>query len=195
MSDIVTTLQDKDGNNIYPIAGGINGNTITAGMLQNNAIETSKVNDLAITTAKIAGNAITTAKVADGAITNDKIELSLIDVPIEFYNGQTYAYTVNAKLLRIGNIGRLMYNGTTGIWHSGGGYANIRAKWPSLTMDKVLTYSCQATQAGNVGAALKYNFISATNATEIDTYLDYLRQDSAETFMAIDITFEVEDES
>lgn len=130
---------------------------------------------------------VNTAQIVDGAVTNDKIELTMTDTPIDFYSGQTYAYTVTGKLLRIGNIGRLMYNGTTGIWPSGGGYANIRIKWPDITMAKILTYSCQLAQEGNVGSTLRYNRMPGT--TEIDTYLDNLRQDAADTFVAIDVTF------
>ena len=132
---------------------------------------------------------VNTAQIVDGAVTNDKMSLLLTDVSIEFYLGQNYVYTATGKLLRIGNIGRLMYNGTTGIWPSGGGYVNIRVHWPNLTMSKVLTYSCQATQSGNVGVTLKYNLVSSTNATELDTYLDNLLQNTEETFMAIDVTF------
>ena len=53
MSDIVTTLQDKDGNNIYPIAGGVNGNTITTAMLQNGAVTGAKIGSQEVTASNI----------------------------------------------------------------------------------------------------------------------------------------------
>lgn len=156
MADKITTLQDKQGNNVFPIAGGVNADTITTAMLQANAITTAKIADGNVTTDKLAGNAITTAKVSNGAITNSKLGLSTEDVSINFYIPNVSSYTVTAKLLKLGdNIGVLMYTGATGM-RVGPGLSNVCVDYGNANFDAILGASLQYNQSSNVDVTTRY---------------------------------------
>lgn len=92
MSEIITTLHDKQDNtiDIYP--------NIKKENIPNNAIETAKINDSAVTRAKINNGAINTAKIDDGAITNDKIALATIT------NDKLANATITGSKIAVGTI-------------------------------------------------------------------------------------------
>lgn len=73
MADIISTLENRDGDILYPIAGGAANGSITTAMIMDNAISTAKIANSAVTTAKIADGNVTTAKIADNAVTTGKI--------------------------------------------------------------------------------------------------------------------------
>ena len=92
MSEIITTLHDKQDNtiDIYP--------NIKKENIPNNAIETAKINDSAVTRAKINDGAINTNKIDDGAITNDKIALATIT------NDKIANATITGSKIAVGTI-------------------------------------------------------------------------------------------
>lgn len=53
MANIVTQLQNKDGDNLYPLAGGMAADSITTAMLQDDAVTSGKIADEAVTSQNI----------------------------------------------------------------------------------------------------------------------------------------------
>lgn len=53
MANIVDTLQNNSGDNIFPIAGGMMADSITSSMVKSSAITTAKIANTAVTDAKI----------------------------------------------------------------------------------------------------------------------------------------------
>ena len=72
MADIISTLENRDGDILYPIAGGAADGSITTAMIMDNAISTAKIANNAVTTAKIPDLGVATADLADGAATGAK---------------------------------------------------------------------------------------------------------------------------
>lgn len=56
MADIISTLENRDGDTLYPIAGGMVNDSITNAMLKDNSVTTSKIADGAVTAAKLGNN-------------------------------------------------------------------------------------------------------------------------------------------
>lgn len=154
MADIVTTLQDKDGNNLYPIAGGVNGNTITSGMLQNGSVTTAKIENNAVTSDKIAGGTVTDSKIASG-ISPLKLNTTLEDKTITFNMPNLFNWSTNAKLLRIGHLGILMYTGGTG-FTVGSGLQNIQVGYQSVGFTNILSGSLTYSQNSSPETDMKY---------------------------------------
>lgn len=82
MAEYTTTLKNKNGDNIYPIAGGILNDVLgtsafidsaaTTSKIPNNGITTDKIANLGVGTADIANLGVTTAKIPDlGIATGD----------------------------------------------------------------------------------------------------------------------------
>lgn len=53
MAEIISTLENRNGDTIYPIAGGLINDSITNAMLKDNSVTTAKIADKAVTPAKI----------------------------------------------------------------------------------------------------------------------------------------------
>lgn len=53
MADIVDTLRNSDGDNVFPIAGGMKANSITTSMMQDNSVTNGKIADESVTNAKL----------------------------------------------------------------------------------------------------------------------------------------------
>lgn len=93
MANNIVQLQNKNSENIYPIAGGTTQGAVTKAMLNEgvfegpelvapgsvNTVATANIQDEAITTAKIHDLAVTTDKVAGNAVTSDKIDFTTYD--------------------------------------------------------------------------------------------------------------------
>lgn len=168
MADKIVTLQDKDGNKVFPVSGGVNTDTITTSMLQDNAVTTAKINDLSVTSDKIAGNAVTTSKILNGAVTGNKLGLTLEDIPCDFYRANVYTYAVTGKLLKLGNIGILMYTGTTG-FTVGPGSEQIQFRFSSAGFTDILGGSLVYSQDSNPSCTMK--FVRFFNSL-VDAYVE-----------------------
>ena len=77
MANNIVQLQDKSGDNIYPISGGTVQGAVTKGMLAEGVFEgpeLSEPTDVAyVRTANIVDNAVTTGKIADSAVIKAKL--------------------------------------------------------------------------------------------------------------------------
>lgn len=80
MANKIVQLQNKDGDNIFPVSAGLASDSVTTDMIQDGAVTSDKVDfttfDQDITTGAIANNAVTTAKIANTAVTAGKINFS-----------------------------------------------------------------------------------------------------------------------
>lgn len=83
MANIVTQLQNKDGDNLYPLAGGMAADSITTAMIQDGAV--------------------TTGKIAAGAVTSDKTNFTVSDVAATMTVGNGSATNVTLKKIDLGN--------------------------------------------------------------------------------------------
>jgi len=73
MAEYTTTLKNRDGDNIYPIAGGILNDVLGTSAFIDSAVTTSKIPNNGITTDKIANLGVGTADIANLGVTTAKI--------------------------------------------------------------------------------------------------------------------------
>lgn len=73
MAEYTTTLKSRDGDNIYPIAGGILNDVLGTSAFIDSAATTSKIPNNGITTDKIANLGVGTADIKDANVTTAKI--------------------------------------------------------------------------------------------------------------------------
>lgn len=103
MANNIVQLQDKSGDNIYPISGGTVQGAVTKGMLAEGVFEgpeLSEPTDVAyVRTANIVDGAVTTNKIADSVVTHDKVALGVIYGDA---NGATSVTTGNLAMKTVG---------------------------------------------------------------------------------------------
>ena len=126
MSDRIVQLQDRNDDNIYPVAGAATQGSITKAMLAEGVFEgaeisnpgniayvsTSAIQDEAVTTAKIADLNVTTAKLATGAVTSDKIDSTTIDLH-DYKTASVTSLGARAKLTVRGGMAFVSVAGDT----------------------------------------------------------------------------------
>ena len=99
MSDTIVQLEDTNGNNIYPMAGGMAPSSVSTAMVANGAVTGAANSDASVDTSnsKVALNTIGTPNLRDGAVTSDKIDFT------------TFTYSTTEKAIGIDTDGKTIY--------------------------------------------------------------------------------------
>lgn len=108
MADIVTTLQNRNGDNLYPVAGGAAANSIDTG--------------------NIIDGAITGDKVANGAVDSSKLSPTVSSSWVTFgmRTGAIVSSTVEGKKISLGgDLYIIAFDGDTGLTPGAAGTNNI----------------------------------------------------------------------
>ena len=99
----VRMLVDTNGDNIFPVAGGLPNDSITTVKIKDNAVTGAKLAPDSVTSSQIINNSVTSAKIGDGTVTTEKIANSAVTnaklasnavVTADFANGAV----TNAKI-------------------------------------------------------------------------------------------------
>lgn len=56
MADKIVQLQDKQGNNVFPITGGMAADSVTTDMIQDGAVTSDKIANGAVTASKLGSD-------------------------------------------------------------------------------------------------------------------------------------------
>ena len=88
MADIVTTLQNRNGDNLYPVAGGAAANSINAGNIIDGAITGNKITNGAVDSSKLSptvSSSWVTFGIRTGAIVSSTVEGKKISLGGDLY--------------------------------------------------------------------------------------------------------------
>ena len=132
MADVITTLQNKGGDNVFPIAGGLASNTVTTAMLQNNAITTAKIDDGAVTDAKLTAGAFLDRMYPVGAIFMSATHSTANAVATALGGGTWVAWGAGRVPIGMGNNGTTNY---TTVEATGGSDSNTHNHYTLSSYD------------------------------------------------------------
>lgn len=144
MADVITTLQNKGGDNVFPIAGGLASNTVTTAMLQSNAVTTAKIDDGAVTDAKLAAGAFLDRMYPVGAIFMSATHSTANAVATALGGGTWVAWGAGRVPIGMGNNGTTNY---TTVEDTGGSDSNTHNHYTTFSYDGT---GCFATSTADV---------------------------------------------
>ena len=106
MADKIVTLQDKNDNNLYPVAGALHADTVITGSIKDSAVTTPKIANNAVTSDKIDWTTMVTPSAASSA-QKHVAKMALNETTMPLQNGHGPArYSSNS-------VEGLVINGTT----------------------------------------------------------------------------------
>lgn len=107
MANKIVQLQNKAGDNLFPVAGSMKGDSITTAMIQDGSVTTDKINNGAVTMDKLAGTVLWQASGSSGVQPTSANPISLSDsvsnykrIEVTVSNNSTAAVGTETRVYR-----------------------------------------------------------------------------------------------
>lgn len=140
------------------------------------------VQEASLVTEKISDGGIDSNKIANGAVTGDKLGITGEDITLTFQIPNLISQTQTGKLFRLGNIGIITYNGTTGLSFGPGNLDHLQVAYSSTGISDVKGGSLVYAQEGAPGVTMHYvRFYAGL----VDAYFDTASNASVDASLII----------
>lgn len=179
MNNDIVQLTDKNGNNVFPIAGAATQDSISKSMLEEGVFEGPELfpapTGAYVRTNDIVDDAVTTSKIADESVTSDKIDWTTIETP-----KTSGVYSTTEKAVGVWIDGKTIYRkvwSNINVWGSAG--QNVATQ---TGVDKLIRIYGIMRRNGSATSVPFYfsgsNFAVLNYATNGTIYLDATGSDT-----------------